>query len=168
MKKQGSSKIDASCTASIKVEYQEKCIQVEVCNTHYGHNQDIGHLRIPAPERINIAAQLAQGVTFEKILDCVRDSVESKVQRIHLMNRKDLHNIQQAYNIQGIERHSNDALSVHAWVEEMKSKEHNPISFYKQQGSVVADIGKNTCLHTQDFALCIQTTLQCEMMEALL
>ena len=51
------------------------------------------HIRLGAQDRLQIACKLAQGVTLDKILDDVRSSVSDNVKRVHLLQRKDIHNI---------------------------------------------------------------------------
>ena len=55
--------------------------------------------------------------------------------------KKDLHNIERAYNIRTWKRHSSDSVSVNLWVKEMGKKKGNPVLLYKQQGQILADIG---------------------------
>ena len=44
------------------------------------------------------------------------------MERLHLLTKKDILNIERAFNMRGEQRHPNDAMSVQAWVEEMKAK----------------------------------------------
>ena len=105
---------------------------------------------------------MQQGVTIEKILDSIKDTVAEKMERKHLISRQDIHNIKRQYNIDGIERHANDYTSVQAWVEECKTLDYNPIVVFKQQGNEqnddTDDLGQN------DFLLVIQTEFQRDMM----
>ena len=94
---------------------------------------------------MTIAGQLAQGVTFEKILDNVCDSVDSKFQRVHLITKKDLTNIERSFSLRSRERHAIDAISVKAWVDDMTSKgSDTPVLLYKVQGCVTC-MGSWTC-----------------------
>jgi hypothetical protein len=65
-KSQSTSKLDTYCTASIKIatDKQTKEVNAEICSTHYGHDIDLEHLRLPETVRLSVAAQLHQGVTF--------------------------------------------------------------------------------------------------------
>lgn len=109
------------------------------------------------------ASRLSQGVEFDYILDDIRDNVGEKLCRIQLLTRKDLTNIEKAYHLRRIQRHSDDATSVRAWVEEMKTEDCNPVLLYKAQG----DNQQNNCknLNGNDFVLVLQTPLQAEMMK---
>lgn len=57
---------------------------------------------------------MKDGVCMDKILDDVRDSVneETGLLREHLISRQDIRNIQTQFNVEGIFRHSQDAMSV--------------------------------------------------------
>ena len=60
--------------------------------------------------------------------------------RYHLIDRKDINNIEKAYGLDQIRRHMNDQQSVLAWIEEWKKDdETNPILFYKLQGKTAPD-----------------------------
>lgn len=123
LKTQGTSKIDAHCTAGILLRLLEGGkVDIEVIKTHYGHAPDLGHIRIPSQDRLAIAGLIAQGVSFDKVLDKIRDNVGSHLERLHLLTKKDILNIERAFNMRGEQRHPNDAMSVQAWVEEMKAK----------------------------------------------
>ena len=138
---------------------EKHAIYVRVCHTHYGHFKSLGHLRLSSEDRQHIAGKVAQGVTFERILDDIRENVSTKLSRIHLMTRKDISNIQRAYGLRSVEKHNDDALSVSAWVEEFMTKgEENPFLLYKPQGQP----SSNNCLElsSDDFILIIQTPLQ--------
>ena len=98
---QGSAKLNTYCTAAIVVRAtHDNKLLVEHCPTHYGHRTLLGHLRIPENDRLAIAGKRLQGIPFERILDDIRSSMDTSIQRIHLTTRKDIANIQQAYGIQ--------------------------------------------------------------------
>ena len=108
-----------------------------MCHTHYGHSKSLGHLNLTTEDRQQIAGKLAQGVSFEKILNNIRESVNTKLSRIHLATRRDILNVERAYGLRSIEKHQNDALSVDAWVEELKANgDGNPILMYKPQSEM--------------------------------
>lgn len=109
---------------------------------------------------MQLAGQLAQGVNFDRILDDIRDNIQDQFCRMHLTTRKDLLNIERTYGLKGIERHRDDALSVKAWVEELKEDDNNPVLLYKSQGDA-PPIG----LNREDFILVLQTPLQADMMK---
>ena len=164
---QGSSKINAHCTACItttKQEYSDN-ICVYVCKTHYGHQCALGHTRLQHNQREAIAGKLAQGVQVQHILDTIRDTVGERLDRIHLISRKDINNIERAYGLQGCRRHDDDATSVGLWVREMQSKgTKSPVLVYKAQG--IKSFNEHPTLHENDFMLAIQTPFQAEMLKS--
>ena len=81
----------------------------------------MGHLRIQEATRLKIAAQLQEGVTMQRIMDNIRDSVTFGITREHLVTKQDMHNIKNQYNIEGVVRHINDHTSVCAWVKEFQT-----------------------------------------------
>ena len=54
------------------------------------------HIRLPEDVRLSIAGQLHQGVSFQHILDNIRNSVGDDLKRIHLITRKDIRNTEKA------------------------------------------------------------------------
>lgn len=77
-------KIDAVCPARMLVTEISDSVQVELPvqvewhKSHFGHECDINFLRLSQSERDHVAKKLKKGVTFDTILDEVRDSVEAK------------------------------------------------------------------------------------------
>ena len=108
MKSQGTSKVGGQCTAHIKAKRNEDNGHVDVtyCGTH-SHPIRLSHIRIPNHIRMDIAAKLQHGVSMERILDDIRDSVTDKLGWKHLVTRQDLHNVKAHFNIDGIIRHKN-------------------------------------------------------------
>ena len=83
-KLQGTSKMNAYCTAAIVVTKNDKeMIQAQIYKTHYGHQLSLGHLRLQKCQREAIAAQLSQGITPQHVLDKIRDSVHKRFERRH-------------------------------------------------------------------------------------
>jgi hypothetical protein len=162
LKSQGTSKINSHCTAAITltVNHSLQSVSAEVCHTHYAHDTRLGHIRLSEGDRLKIAGKITQGVTYDKILDDIRNSVSDEFERIHLIQRKDINNIQRSLKLEGGQRHSDDATSVAAWVEEMRGKgEDNVVLFYKPQG--VDD--ERRALKRDDFVIALQTPIQAEM-----
>ena len=112
------------------------------------------NIRLGAQDRLQIAGKLAQRVTLDKILDDVCSSVSDNFNRVHLLQRKDIPNIERLIKLEGGRRHHDDATSVAEWVEEVRGKgEGNVVLSYKPQG---ASDG-NTGLQTDDFIIVLQT-----------
>ena len=59
------------------------------------------------------------------------------------------------FNVEGIQKHSNDFISVATIVAEMRTMDYDPILLYKQQGEEPSKECK--MLTYQDFLLVIQT-----------
>nr|CAI5837169.1 unnamed protein product [Callosobruchus analis] len=74
---------------------------------------------------MTIAEKMAENVPLPAILDKIRDSVANeKLERIHLLTKKDLHNISQTYNLnKDFMRHPNDAVSIESWANEAAESE---------------------------------------------
>ena len=164
LKSQGTDKLNAHCTASIKttIHHITGEVGVETCHTHYGHRQDLSHICLSEYTRLSIAGQLLQGVSQQHILDNVRDKVGEELKRIHLLTKKDIKNIERTYHINNIQRHENDSISVGCWIEEMKKRDDNPVIFYKSQGAEQPETSDN--ISDSDFVLCLQTSVQARIM----
>ena len=164
IKAQGTCKLGFSCTAYIKAveNLTTKLVNVEYCFFHYGHKEELAHLRISEDLRKNIASKLQEGVSEKKILDGIRNNVHGDISREHLVTLQDIQNICRQYNIDGIQRHSSDHQSVKIWVEEMSSQIYNPVLLHKVQGEEPCIEMEN--LKKEDMLLVIQTEFQKDMM----
>lgn len=102
--------------------------------------------------------KIAQGVSFNKILDDIRDSLISSqtLERIYLLDNQDLRNIKKEFSLEShIKFHANDATSVYVWTELMKKLgEDSPVLYYKPQDS------ENILFKKEDFILIIMTSFQ--------
>ena len=166
MKSQGTCKVGDKCTAYMKMT---KClangtISVEYCTNHT-HKLEIAHLRIPDNTRVSIASKLQEGVNIDKVLDNIRENVSATLGREHLVNKQDVRNIQKQFNVDGIQKHTTDSQSVHAWVQELQSGEYDPVLLYKVQGVKELIVGASDQFQEEDFVLCIQTQFQCDMLK---
>ncbi len=153
------------CTAHIKAIVCQHNGQVEVkyCSTHHNHEVKLTYLRIPSQIRVQIASKLLQGISMDRIMDDIRDTIFSKINRQHLISKQDLHNIKTQFNIEGIVKHKNDLMSVSAWVEELKKMDYNSVLAFKNQGE---DYHEHITSTTKDdFLLCLQTEFQRDMLK---
>lgn len=77
IKSQGSSKIGAHCTSTIQLI--ENCdaglYQVNFCKTHYGHEMQLGHIRISNKDKATIACKRKLGIEKERILRDIREGI---------------------------------------------------------------------------------------------
>ena len=160
LKSQGSNKAVSHCSAYIQatVNVMKGVVYAKYSSTHYNHELQLGHLPIATSTRNTIANKLRHGVTPQQILDDIREVSATRILRDHLVNKKDLNNIKKQYDIEGIQRHQNDLVSVSTWVEEIEGLEYNLVFIFKQQG----DQANETCsnLEINDFLLVIQTEVQ--------
>ena len=60
---------------------------------HYGHNCDLAHLRLASRDRLKVDSKIKAGITFDRIIDDIRSNVYGKVDRVHLIIKKDARNI---------------------------------------------------------------------------
>ena len=77
LKTQGTSKIDGHCTSTLTLIENADMTEFEadVCKTHYGHEIQLGHLKISNTEKILIASKRKAGITKERILQDIRESI---------------------------------------------------------------------------------------------
>ncbi|XP_049806681.1 uncharacterized protein LOC126249072 [Schistocerca nitens] len=136
-KSQGTCKMGNHCVAAIELHEEESGIcSVIYYRTHFGHDQNIAFLHLSGSDREAIAGKIAEGVTFQRILDDVRDSVHSSgVERLHLLTRHDLHNIKRDFAIGDDQQHNIDEVSVGMWLEKMK----DCVLLYKKEGEARED-----------------------------
>jgi hypothetical protein len=163
LKTQGSHKINAVCPSSItlKQKMDDGVCEITVQETHVGHQCELGHLNLSQSERENLAGKIASKIPFDDILDNIRNSIcDSNLERLHLLTKKDLYNIEFCYNLSSTSmRH--DVISVNAWIHEMQEK-GDTILFYKPQGNVTNEW---PTLKENDFVLIIMTDAQCEILK---
>lgn len=116
--------MNAFCPASMKVTLKSKNeISVMFLKTHVGHENELRHKRLTAVERNIIANQLKLKKPHEEILKDVRDSISNcELQRIHLLNKKDINNIERSFNLgnEAIQQPF-DPVSISVWVETLKT-----------------------------------------------
>ena len=166
LKTQGSSKINMHCIAHMKAVHNIKtdAVNVQYCATHNTHSIQLAHLRMSEETRNRIALKLQQGITVERILDDIRNSLSSEgIKREHMVTRVDVNNVRLLHNIEGVIKHSNDLSSVCAWAEEMESLDYNPLLLFKQQGEQQPQTMDN--IGNIDFLLVLQTEFQRDMLK---
>uniref|UniRef100_A0A6P7F500 Uncharacterized protein LOC114326564 isoform X1 n=1 Tax=Diabrotica virgifera virgifera TaxID=50390 RepID=A0A6P7F500_DIAVI len=162
LKYKGSNKINAFCPANITVIQEANICKVDYVKMHIGHQNNLGHLFLSQEKKRELASKIAAKIPLAAILDEIRDSMTSaNFSRIHLLTKKDLHNIEQTYNLNATPvRHRNDAISVQAWVNELQKS--NSVLFYKPQDDLSEE---HACLKREDFVLILMTEGQKEMLD---
>nr|CAH7758959.1 unnamed protein product [Callosobruchus chinensis] len=136
LKSQGSCKIGASCTNQIIIKKTDGKCKVTYYKEHDGHPIELQHIPISKKNRNMLAAQLSSGVHNKKVLGNIRDNIGNKLKRIDLLDRKDLQNIKNSYNLKQDEGklHKEDSISIDLWVEDQRSNVNNCVLLYKRQG----------------------------------
>lgn len=158
MKWANSTKTGKICTARIVTTTIDGRIHVQYQRTHVDHTPSVRFLHLTKDDREDLANQIRQGKTFNRILDDIRDSVsvEEHITRKHLVDKRDLFNIKRDYNLDKDVAHKNDAFSVEMWVKEQESlQDDSPVLYYKKQG---CDDGSS--LSTDDFMIVLMTPYQ--------
>ncbi|GFU12816.1 uncharacterized protein TNCV_5047611 [Trichonephila clavipes] len=132
--------------------------------THVGHGIDLGRMKITREEKEDIAKKLENKIPVEAILDDIRNSINQKLERIHLITRQDIKNIKEEYNISsdGI-LDSNDMVSVNKWIEGLKNREDSPIVLLKDQN--IFDENLYPGMKAEDFLLVIMNASQKDMLK---
>ncbi|XP_054256938.1 uncharacterized protein LOC128981960 [Macrosteles quadrilineatus] len=159
-KKRFTTKSNHHCTASITcIEKANGEVEVKVCATHYGHDNDLQRLRLTKTDKINIVEQLAKGLPRDVILDNIRSSTSSQVERINLITLKDVKNIEKSYRAKpkstsGIPTNCTCS-NINSWVSLMSESDHTPVVHFEEQAS------NNSADY--DFTLVLMTVGQIEM-----
>ncbi|CAI6377580.1 unnamed protein product [Macrosiphum euphorbiae] len=99
IKSQGSNKIGSTCTSSMVVTEDANGINVDYSSTHFGHGSNLGRCRLTADERSMIAGKISEGVSFSKILDDIRNNVQSIYDVTTVISKRDLRNVERDFNL---------------------------------------------------------------------
>lgn len=78
-----------------------------------------------------ILGKISEGVSFSKILDDIRNNVQSIYDVTTVISKRDLRNVERDFNLVEGKAHSSDYVSVRIWMENMNSlsEEENPIIY---------------------------------------
>lgn len=185
-KKQGSCKTGIECTSSMKVvfwyfnkppqtanvddeDHLISNVTVEAFLQHYGHNIDLEHVRISKTEKEIIVNRLNSGLSRNKVLDEIRETLDNSDEpsRLHLISMQDIYNIQKNCCLTAFQNTipddvSDDNTTVQAWVQSLQFKEDYPVLLikYQQEESTT----ECSCLKDEDFMLILQTPLQSKLL----
>uniref|UniRef100_A0A6M2DPT9 Putative mudr-1x sp n=1 Tax=Xenopsylla cheopis TaxID=163159 RepID=A0A6M2DPT9_XENCH len=155
LKSLGSNKMGKACPARMIAAFYQTGVVVDFWESHVGHTKDVGRMRLSNTFKNSIAAKLKDGVTVDRILDDIRDSMISKIDRTVITSKQDLRNIEKQFHIHDtVMRNSDDMTSVALWVHEMITLDNSPILYYKGINTNV--MGFND----EDFVLVIMTQYQ--------
>ncbi|CAG9863224.1 unnamed protein product [Phyllotreta striolata] len=95
-------KINGHCPAKMTVSVlnESGIVSVSYMPTHVGHTMDLKTIPLKPSERIFLAEKILKKVPFDVILREVKDNLnEESSQRLHLLTRQDLVNIERAYSL---------------------------------------------------------------------
>jgi len=69
LKSQGTCKIDGHCTSTIQLIENSNTgeCHVIICKTHYGHNPQLGHIRLSKEDKNLIACKRKMGIEKERV-----------------------------------------------------------------------------------------------------
>jgi len=140
LKVQGYTKINRTCPAHIiQRVHHDGVVSVKYYSKHLCYTdvyEQLGHIRLPASDRQWLAGKLALQVPIEVILREVRKKLDGQLQRLHIVTKKDICNIERAFHLNRPERHhTDDATSVSAIVQMYSGEENSPILAYRCQGA---------------------------------
>lgn len=95
-KTQGSCKIQGYCTAYIrtKEDLQTGVVSMNMCNTHYGHERQVIHLRIPKQDKQIISDKLSKGLSLADVVQDIKKSdCPNSTTRTNMIKTRDVYNV---------------------------------------------------------------------------
>lgn len=153
----GSPKIGTNCTSIMTARvYLNSQVSVSACHSNHGQSKTLQHLPLPKWQHKMMAAKIQHGVSRERILDNIRQSVNSTFNRQHLVDRQDLANLQRAYTLK----------NVLSWIGEWEGEmgHQSPVLYCKFLGE---DAKGEHVLPSDNFSLVVQTLFHSEMLKKL-
>lgn len=146
-KRRTPSRVKGLCTASLKeIQNNNGSIEIILCATHYGHDTSSEYMRMTKRERDEITELIQQGDHPDQVINAARAKVSDSLGRMHMLNRKDIKNIERKLGIKHPEfikpRTIND-LSTDRWILKLQRTSDNPIVFYKPKNVVYESFESN-------------------------
>ncbi|XP_029348452.1 uncharacterized protein LOC115034976 [Acyrthosiphon pisum] len=88
-------------------------------------------LLVGSRDSVCCEGKISEGVSFSKILDDIRNNVQSIYDVTTVISKRDLRNVERDFNLVEGKAHSSDYVSVRIWMENMSSltEEENPIIY---------------------------------------
>ena len=171
----GPSRIGHTCPAHIVADksVDNGTVAVTYVGKHLCHTnryEQLGHLRLCKKDRSWIAAKLSLKIPAAEILREARKfiSVDSQLDRLHLLTMRDILNVQRDFGLGRPERaDANDSTSVETWVRSFDGHADSPIILYKRQGSTMFDTHPEIALpicQQNDFLLAIMLSSSRDML----
>lgn len=114
-------------------------------------------------EKKELAKKVAQKISFDTVLDEIKESVvDSNLRRIHLCKKKDLFNIEYSYQLAHPPAwHKNNIISVEAWLNSMR-EQGDCVLLYNPQGVTCSN---HPQFKDEDFILIIMTSSRTELLK---
>ncbi|XP_063921905.1 uncharacterized protein LOC135136511 isoform X1 [Zophobas morio] len=144
----GTIKIHGVCPSKLIVKiYNDGKITVDYWKTHVGHQKDeLRSKHLSAVEKNMVIEKLKSGVSVDRILEDARKLEMPKLERINLLNRKDVAYLSTKHNIEG-RRDKNEMVAAALKVREWNREGKNFAFFFKPEGET------HDILKKEDFAL---------------
>lgn len=128
-------KVKGLCTASLKeIRNNDGTVDVLLCATHYGHDISSEHMRMTKREREEITELIQQGDHPDFVINAARAKASDSLGRMHMLNRKDIKNIERKLGIrypEYIKQRTINDLSTDRWILKLQRTPDNPVLFYK-------------------------------------
>ncbi|XP_063921912.1 uncharacterized protein LOC135136511 isoform X3 [Zophobas morio] len=133
----GTIKIHGVCPSKLIVKiYNDGKITVDYWKTHVGHQKDeLRSKHLSAVEKNMVIEKLKSGVSVDRILEDARKLEMPKLERINLLNRKDVAYLSTKHNIEG-RRDKNEMVAAALKVREWNREGKNFAFFFKPEGAL--------------------------------
>ncbi len=92
---------------------------------------------------IALVYDMYRGVSMDNILDKVRNNVTREYEMVYLLNKKDLYNIEWAYNLRNEQRYQNDSISVRLLLQQLTEGKQNLVLLYIICTRIMYDYAKH-------------------------
>lgn len=141
-------RVKGLCTASLKeIQNIDGSIEILLCATHYGHDlTSSGYMRMTKRERDEITELIQQGDHPDQVINAARAKASDSLGRMHMLNRKDIKNIERKLGIKHpefIKPRTINNLSTDRWIMKLQRTSDNPILFYKPKDVVSESFESN-------------------------
>lgn len=103
--------------------------------THVGHEIVLRNQHLSKRDKEDIVQKLSNGVTVDRIINDARKIESEKLERINLLNRKDISYLMRKHNIMK-KKHENSMIAVNLKVKEWNENGKNYCFFFKQEGKL--------------------------------
>lgn len=140
-------KVKGLCTASMKkIQNSNDSIEILICATHYGHTISSEHMRMTKREREEITELIQRGDHPDFVINAARAKASDSLGRMHMLNRKDIKNIERKLGIRHpefIKQRTINDLSTDRWILKLQRTPDNPVVFYKPNNVAYENFEQN-------------------------